>query len=319
MTALREREPSSRPFSYIIDGYGNIGHKRHKVLGEKCLTTVSRNPQRGADFARSVDIPKNIIDQCDAVIVTTPEPGKINDVAYWLRRGKHVLVEKPFFLKPTAAEDLNRIAQENKVIWHTSYNHRFEPNVERIKKLVESGFLGSFYRARFTYGFGNSQQLKGTWRDAGLGVLGDVGCHLIDLSQFILGYNPEDFVGISLERIEWKNAFDHAVLSSGDRKIIAEVSMLCWKNQFTIELFGSQGSLHMDGLVKWGDSKLSVRTRVLPAGKPFEEEIIEPGGIFDPTWEKDICYFEKMARLGKSSMEYDVRITQALNSIAEKL
>lgn len=315
MTISAEREPILKPFLYIIDGYGNFGHKRRDILQERCLATISRNPEKGADYMSAEEIPPHIIEQAQAVVVTIPDPVKFESVSYWLKRGKSVMVEKPFLANPDQLLHLRKIAHENKVIWHTAYNHRNEPNVKKIKELLEQGFLGNIYHARLCYGFGNAQQLSNTWRDHGLGALADVGCHLIDLAHFFFGYEGKDFERVTLKKIEWSSGIDHSQFITDDHVVFCEASMLYWKNEFAIDIFGEKGSIHQRGLTKWGESILNVHKRVLPAGVPEVLTHTEKGP--DSTLEQDFKNFEDKCKLSQTSYVDDLRIISALESIVK--
>jgi predicted dehydrogenase len=80
-----------------------------------------------------------------------------------------------------------------------------------------------------------------------------------------------------------------------------------------VEVFGSAGSLHLDGLGKWGGTTLVRRTRVLPSGAPDEQREEQPAG--DVSWEADLAEFERRARAGESSLENDWRIAEAIHSL----
>lgn len=300
-----------QPFYYLIVGYGNIGHKRHTVLGDRCIATVDPNTNSGATYKNVSEIPEKIIKDVDAVVITIPRFQKLAAVRYWLSLKKNVLVEKPFIITQSEARSLNTIAEKNQVIWYTAYNYRFEPNILKIKKLIERGFLGKLYNARMVYGFGNVQQLVGTWRDQGSGALEEIGCHLVDFAQFLFGYKPGSFEVLSLRNVEAKS-WDHCLLSTKDRLVLMEASWIIWKNSFVIEIFGEHGSLHMDGLCKWGESTLIVRKRVLPAGVPDEKKYVDSGKGSDPTWKQDVLFFESQVKAGKNSCSHDLEMSQAL-------
>lgn len=311
--------------NYIIIGYGNIGHKRKDAIGKKCIATVDPNPNSKADYKDASQIPKSVIKKCDSVIITVPRHEKNKAVEYWLKKNKNVLVEKPFIITKSEGEKLLNIARKNKVIWYTGYNYHFEPHIIRIKQLLDKGFLGKLYRAHFIYGFGNVRQLIGTWREVGSGALEEISPHLIDFTHFLLGYNMNEIKALSLRKVESKT-YDHCVLTTKDLKVLLESSWIMWKNAFVIEIFGEKGSIHMNGLCKWGDSELIVRKRILPAGLPEEKRfVIKNTSGSDPTWKADIRYFEKMAKDKKSSFKSDLKISDALikilrdySSISEK-
>ena len=298
---------------YLIVGYGNIGHKRERVLGSKCIGRVDPDPKQKADYKLSSDIPNNLLDKFNAVVIATPRQPKLALVEYWLKKEKNILVEKPLILPPTKVKLFCTLAKENKIIWYTGYNHHFEENIQRLQEFIEQGKIGKFYHAKMEYSFGNIKEIIGTWRETGYGDLDEAGCHLIDFTRMLFGYKGKDFKSVSLRKIEGK-VFDHCIFSTKDGKVICEVGWTTWKNVFKIDIYGSLGSLHLDGLRKWGTSKLIYRQRVFPAGAPKEKVFVEEGP--DTTWQDDIQYFEKIIKTHKNSLVSDIENTQALVSIA---
>ncbi len=78
-----------------------------------------------------------------------------------LANKKHVLVEKPLIIKKLKVfNDLEKKARKNKVVCYVAYNHRFEPNILKLKNLIDSQILGKIYRCRIFYGNGTSRLVK---------------------------------------------------------------------------------------------------------------------------------------------------------------
>lgn len=277
-------------------------------MGKKLTATV--DPKTEADYKDSKDVPLNSF---DSAVLTVPQQVKYELTEYFLSKGKNVLVEKPLILTPKQIKNLQKLAKKNKVIWHTSYNHRFEPNVIKFERLVKSDFLGKIYHGRFVYSFGNINERLGTWRETEFGVLEEIAPHLIDILISLFGYKGKDFVSLISQKNESK-IFDHFTFLTSDKKMLIQTSSVTWKYQFLLEVFGSKGSLHLEGLRKWGGSKLIKRTRVLPSGAPKEEIITDSGK--DLTWEKDFKYFEKQIKENKSSLKSDREMSLALANIA---
>lgn len=298
---------------YIIIGYGNIGKKRHKVLNEKCVAIVDPF-QETADYSDYNEVP---IDNFDAAILAVPNAVKINILEYLLKNRKYVLIEKPLLFRDSQiALKLYSIAKTNNAIWYTSYNHRFEPMVMKLKEFLENEAIGQLYFAKFIYGNGTVQNIIGTWRDIDYGVLDDLGCHLLDLAAFLFPEHSREYLINGAHNFE-ANSLDYCSFSTADGTLQFLCSTLMWKNTFSIEVFGSKGSLHLDGLHKWGESQLICRERVLPSGIPKETTLTSSGE--DGSWNKDIDYFEEMVSLGKSSYENDWYISQSINSLISTL
>jgi hypothetical protein len=128
----------------------------------------------------------------------------------------------------------------------------------------------------------------------------------------LFGCRGQQFMAWSLEHHE-ADSFDHCILGSADGRIVLEASYLSWKNTFSIDAFGSHGSLHVSGLQKWGPTELIVRERVLPSGVPRETRETALGGT-DPTWQHDLAHFEDLcaAPEATTSVDNDLWISRTL-------
>lgn len=295
---------------YIIVGYGNIGHKRQAVLGKKCVATVDPNPNSKADFLDYKKIPLGIF---DTAVLTVPQQYKFEQTKYFLENNKNVLVEKPLLLTKNQAEKLKRISSKNKVIWYTSYNHRFEPNIIKMQMIIKSGLLGKLYHGKFVYSFGNIKERIGTWRETEYGVLEEIAPHDLDLIMKWFHYKGGDFELIFARKVESK-IFDHWLYKTYDNKFTVENSAVNWKNIFSIDIYFELGSIHLDGLNKWGQSKLITSKRIFPAGIP-KEKIIETSGK-DETWNKDFNFFEELVKNNLSSYGSDLQTSLAVANIS---
>lgn len=298
---------------YLIVGYGNIGHKRASVLGKKCAATFDPDPKVNADFKKLDDIPLEIF---DAAVLTVPQQNKLELTQYFLKNGKHVLVEKPFILTIKESVELLKLAKKNNVILYTSYNHRFEPNIEKIKKLLSNGFPGKLYHGRFVYSFGNIKERIGTWRETAFGVMEEIVPHQLDFIMNFWGYQGKDFKTLIARKVESK-IFDHWLVVTTDKKVTVEFSAVTWKNIFSIDIYGEKGSIHMNGLRKWGGSELLIRKRVYPAGIPKEKRVFDQGP--DVTWKQDFKFFEKMVLTNRTSLKNDLEMSQAISGIISSI
>lgn len=295
---------------YLIAGIGNIGKKRALALGKKFVVSYDPNPKANADFKYLKKIPSEIY---DAAVLTVPQQYKFDLTKHFLSLGKHVLNEKPFIVTKKQLNNLKKVAKEKNVIFYTSYNHRFEPNIQKLSKIVKSGLFEKFYFGRMIYSFGNIRERIGTWRESEFGVLEEIAPHLIDICMDLFNYKGKNFKHLISRKVESK-IFDHWVLGTTDQKIIIETSSLSWKNLFSIDLYFDKGSLHINGLRKWGGSEFIQRLRILPSGIPKERKYFDSGE--DLTWQKDFAFFEKISKEKKLSYESDLQMSKALAIIA---
>lgn len=67
-------------------------------------------------------------------------------------------------------------------------------------------------------------------------------------------------------------------------------SLVRWKNDFNLEVTGSEGSVIVKSLTKWGTQKTIHHKRTYPSGPPEEEKYTFVG---DSTWEMECRDFNK--------------------------
>lgn len=299
----------------VVVGMGVQGHKRRRVAGADFVADVDPVATE-ARYRRLEDVP---LADYDAALVCTPDEPKLALLTYLLDHGKHALVEKPLW-----ADDeqdlarLEKLAQENRVVCYTAYNHRFEPHFARLRDVLASGDLGRVYRCRMFYGNGTARLVRDSaWRDQGAGVLPDLGSHLLDTALFWFGDLADDFTLVSCERFE-NRAPDHVVVASnGNRpRLEFEMTLLSWRNHFTCDVWAEKGSAHLRSLCKWGPASFTLRRRVLPSGRPPEETVTLVSD--DPTWEAEYAHFKALcAARAPTSLTKDVWLNRVLRRLGE--
>jgi predicted dehydrogenase len=299
----------------VVVGLGVQGYKRRRVAGPDFVTAVDPVNQE-AEFRRIEDVP---LDRYDAVLACIPDEPKVAILEYLLARGKHVLVEKPLWAEDDAEiERLQRIASDKGAVCYTAYNHRFEPHFVRMRELIVSARLGPIYRCRMFYGNGTARLVRDSeWRDRGAGVLPDLGSHLLDTARFWFGDIGDDFAVVSSRCFE-NRAPDHVVLGSrrGTPQLELEMTLLNWRNHFTCDVFAANGSAHIASLCKWGPSSFTVRTRVLPSGRPPEETVTLVQD--DPTWALEYEHFKALcAERAPTDLGNDLWLNRVLRRLGE--
>lgn len=257
----------------------------------------------------------------DAAFVCSPDSTKKKILQYLIKNKKHSLVEKPLNLKKKEYEILEFEANKNKIYLYTAYNHRFEQNIVNLKKLLEKKIIGKIYTVQIFYGNGTSKLVKvSKWKDNKTGVVSDLGSHLIDMIDFLFEKKNIKFKAIVKNKYE-NNSYDHATAytkkkSKKNFNILIEMTYLSWKNTFKLNCIGKKGSLHIDGLCKWGPSYLTLRKRKLPSGYPSEKikKIISK----DMTWDLETKFFsDQIKKKTKTSLEKDKYIHDKIKEILQ--
>ncbi len=297
----------------VIVGMGVQGLKRKKILGKNFIYSVDKFKK--SDFKNLEDVPK---DKYDTVFLCVPDDQKFNIAKYCLENKKNILIEKPLMFKNNISYSiLKKLAKKNNCTIYTAYNHRFEPGLVKIKELIKRKVIGKLYTCRMFYGNGTSLLVKkSNWRDQKLGVISDIGSHLIDICLFIFDGKIKKMKLSSANKFE-NNSYDHSIINLNLKNLHIQLEMtLCsWENTFNFDLIGSKGSLHMRSLCKWSNSSLIIKKRKYPSGKPKIKKIVFKKG--DPTWKLDHKYFSKIMKKNStiSNLKKDQFINKKLNNI----
>jgi scyllo-inositol 2-dehydrogenase (NADP+) len=299
----------------IVVGLGVQGRKRRRFAGADFVAAVDP-VNRDAEFRDLQDIP---LAGFDAALLCVPDEPKVELLDYLLGNGKHCLVEKPLWAGDDAdIARLEALARARGAVCYTAYNHRFEPHFVRMRDLIASGELGEIYRCRMFYGNGTARLVRDSrWRDQGSGVLPDLGSHLLDTARFWFGDIGDDFRVVSAARFE-NRAPDHVVIDAVERRpaLELEMTLLMWRNHFTCDILAEKGSAHISSLCKWGPASFVKRTRVLPSGRPPEDEVtlVED----DPTWALEYAHFKELVAEGVAAdLASDLWLNRTLRRLGE--
>ncbi|HJB10921.1 MAG TPA: Gfo/Idh/MocA family oxidoreductase [Candidatus Brachybacterium merdavium] len=107
--------------------------------------------------------------------------------------GKHVLCEKPLAGTLEDAEAMAVLEQKHpELVLATGYTFRRNAGIAMLAKLAEEGSLGKIAHldGRYWCDYGAEENVPMAWRykgPMGSGALGDVGSHLVDSAELILG------------------------------------------------------------------------------------------------------------------------------------
>ena len=269
------------------------------------------------------DIKELSLNKYYAALVCTGDSEKIKIIEYLIKNKKHVLVEKPLISNSTKdIEKIISLTNENKVACYTAYNHRFEPHFINMKKLIKSKKLGKIYNIRMFYGNGTAKLVKQSpWRDNYTGVLADLGSHLLDTLDFWIDDIKNHEFKVTKYLKKENKSFDHVIINNFNEEnnvsIQLEMSLLCWKNTFTCDVFGEKGSAHINSLCKWGPSEFIHRQRIIPSGIPNEIKKIIINK--DPTWNLEYRHFLNSCIQKKShTLKKDIWINNLLLDLSKQ-
>lgn len=131
---------------------------------------------------------------CDAVLIAVPHYQHPELTISALRRGLHVLCEKPIAVYTLAAREMIRAASESGKTFALMFNQRTNNLYRRMKELLSSGEMGEIKRVNWiitdwyrTQRYYNSGAWRATWNGEGGGVLLNQSPHQLDLLQWLCG------------------------------------------------------------------------------------------------------------------------------------
>lgn len=187
-------------------GYTKILYEDKAVEGAVLTAVCDTNPKRldwvverfDEGFERYASN-EEFFDKADvdAIIITTPHYAHPTIASEALKRGIHVLVEKPAGVYTKAVREMNEIAEKSGKIFAIMFNQRTNPVYAKLREIIRAGELGeirrmnwictSWYRSQSYYDSGG---WRATWAGEGGGVLLNQCPHQLDLWQWTTGLMP---------------------------------------------------------------------------------------------------------------------------------
>ncbi|MEG1891274.1 MAG: Gfo/Idh/MocA family oxidoreductase [Clostridia bacterium] len=160
----------------LVPGKAEAFAKRYGVEG------VRLYPNHTALLAAEKDL--------DAVSVCTYNRTHAECAIDALRAGVNVLLEKPMCVTIEEAAQIVRAEKASGKLLSIGFQPRMDPNMQMIKKIVNSGALGEIYYIQTgggrRRGIPNSTFIEQD--TAGIGALGDIGCYSLDMVLNAIGY-----------------------------------------------------------------------------------------------------------------------------------
>jgi predicted dehydrogenase len=138
-------------------------------------------------------------DGIEAVAIVTPNHMHAPVARAFLRRGVHVICDKPLTSTLAEAKKLARLAHQSEALFVLTHNYTGYPMVRQARAMVAEGALGSIRVVQVEYAqdwlstdLESTGQKQADWRTdpartgAG-GSTGDIGTHAFNLASFVTG------------------------------------------------------------------------------------------------------------------------------------
>lgn len=303
---------SEQPGVAII-GCGLIGTKRSKALAPARLVVCADLDLKRAqslaatcpgcdattDWQAAINRP-----DVDIVIIATINDSLAQISLAAALAGKHVLVEKPAARNAQELDPVIAAARQTNVRVRVGFNHRYHPALQKARQLVDQGELGDLMFIRGRYGHGGRIGYDREWRAnpalSGGGELLDQGVHLIDLSRWFLG----DFSAVDgfAHTYFWDMPVDDngfmLLRTQKQQTAFLHVSCTEWKNTFSLEIYGKDAKLHLEGLGgSYGVERITFYKMLPQMGPPDTTSWEYPRG--DNSWALEFAEFLEDIKLGR--------------------
>ena len=196
-------EVHSRSYRQIVERFPECPlHPRLVICADDVEARASKARARFGFEKQTTDWRK-VVEDPDVEIVNIAAPNNlhleiVHDAA---SHRKHIFCEKPVGRNPQETAAIEHIARHAGVMSFVGYNYRWAPLVQYGRKLIHDGVLGNLthYRGRFFAGYASDPRGVLSWRFqqdlAGLGALGDLMSHVIDMAHLIAG-SIQEVVGM---------------------------------------------------------------------------------------------------------------------------
>ncbi len=230
-------------------------------------------------------------EQLDAVSVVTPDAAHKPVVLAALRRGLHVLCEKPLAVNARDAKQMLDAARRAGVINMVNFSYRNAAALQKARTLAASGALGRILHVEASYlqswlaRLLDAQEIRpgALWRLSTAmgsnGTLGDLGVHIVDfatsvagaithvggqLATFSKGAFGSKYRGVTLD------ANDSCMLSARFANgALGVIHSTRWgaghNNSLLLRVFGDRGALEVDLDRSWGELRVCIGRKNLAA------------------------------------------------------
>jgi predicted dehydrogenase len=291
----------AKPVRLLVLGTGGMAKAHATAFKDdpRCeiVATCDVMPGRAAEFAKAFGIANHFEDlgkaiawgQFDAAANVTPDAIHYPTTMKLLAAKKHVLCEKPLAENFKLADEMARTADAAGLVNMVNLTYRNVAALHEARKLVTSGQLGNIrhveasYRQSWLVGnhWGDWKTLPmWLWRlsqkHGSLGVLGDVGIHIMDFASFacdavpvsvqsrLKTFHKADGDKIGEYPLDANDSFVSTVEYSNGAIGIIQASrfMTGHDNELHLRIHGDKGAVEVKHFEGWTELRMCLGTNV---------------------------------------------------------
>jgi predicted dehydrogenase len=189
-----------KPITTALLSYGMSGEVFHAPLlqahpGFTLASVVQRSRQHAKERYPDVAIVKSVDDiiadeAIELIIVNTPNETHFEFASRALRAGKNIIVEKPFTVTSTEAEELIAISRETGRMLSVFQNRRWDGDFITVQQILAAKLVGKIAEFELHYDRYRNYIEANTWKEEsgpGTGILYNLGSHMLDQVLVLFG------------------------------------------------------------------------------------------------------------------------------------
>lgn len=196
----------------------------------------------------------------DAVSIVTPNHVHAGPAIEFLRRGFHVICDKPLTTDSRQAAAMAAAVKRSRRVFALTHNYTGYPLVREARELVRSGRLGAVRKAYVEYLQGwltdpleQTGQKQAAWRvdpkrSGPGGALGDIGTHAFNLLEHVTGERVKRLYGQRRSFVPGRKVDDDAMVllelsGGGSGTLVCSQVCVGEENGLRLRVYGTEGAL----------------------------------------------------------------------------
>ncbi|HBU15641.1 MAG TPA: oxidoreductase [Gemmobacter sp.] len=210
-----------------------------------------------ADFRQMAQREARRADGIEAVAIVTPNHMHAGPAIEFLKRGIHVICDKPLTATMAEAKKLAKAAESANALFILTHNYTGYPLIRQARAMVARGDLGAIRLVQVEYVQDwltqEVRHKQAEWRTdparSGLGgALGDIGTHAYNLAAFVAGVEPEQLAADTSSFVPGRALDDNAHVMlryAGGAKGMLWASQVApgHENGLRLRIYGDKGGL----------------------------------------------------------------------------
>ncbi|HZS96459.1 MAG TPA: oxidoreductase [Terriglobales bacterium] len=207
------------------------------------------------------------------IVVATPNTSHLEIAAQSLQAGKHVVVDKPFTITSTDADELIAVSKKVGRVLSVFQNRRWDGDFLTLRQILDQEAIGRLAELHSHFDRFRPGVRPDAWREQsgpGSGVLYDLGSHLIDQAVVLFGNPTGIYADLRMQR-DGAVAVDNfeVQLQYPNLKVTLHAGSLVCEPSPRFLLCGTKGSYQKFGLDPQEDA---LKLGGIPSGPGWGEE-----------------------------------------------